>query len=244
MRTTNPLDALTVFAGAGLVLSILAFIAAIVVTVLLYQKFVSEGKSSKTPEGKRDWGPFFRFESLIIEKILKALYIFTTCLIAFEAIAVVISFLIGAAYNPIAALTGIFVVLILGAFFEVLNRLGFEFTMLTILIWKNTSDIRKSIKKNGFTAESISSDSPASPASSASASTTEAANAAKTEQPSATSSDTVPMPAVTEKSAKEAEAKAQPSDTSSSENDSWTCSSCGTTNKAGSFCSQCGTKRN
>lgn len=76
--------------GTGLVLSVIAFIAAIVVTVLLYMKYISEGKVT-TQATKHDWGPFFRFESLIIEKILKVLYLFTTCLIAFEAIASIIA---------------------------------------------------------------------------------------------------------------------------------------------------------
>ncbi len=237
MRTTSPLDALAVSAGAGVVLSILAFIAAIVVTVLLYQKFVSEDKPLKQIEGKRDWGPFFRFESLIIEKILKALYIFTTCLIAFEAIAAIISSLIGIIYNPVAALTGIFVALVLGVLFEILNRLGFEFTMLTILIWKNTSDIRKSIKKDGFTTGSISSDSTIP---SPSTSSTEAFNAAEADQSSAASSDTIPMSPIAEK---DSDKTNKPSNDASANNTNWTCSSCGATNKAGSFCSQCGTKK-
>ena len=102
--------------GTGLVLSVIAFIAAIVVTVLLYMKYISEGKVT-TQATKHDWGPFFRFEasSDLFEKILKVLYLFTTCLIAFEAIASVIASFTIIVYAPGMAITGIITILIVCA---------------------------------------------------------------------------------------------------------------------------------
>lgn len=254
--TTSPFDALAVSTGAGLVLSVLAFIAAIVVTILLYQKFISEKTPAKTPEGKRDWGPFFRFETLLIEKILKVLYLFLACLIAFEAIAAAISSLIGIIYSPGTALVGVITALIVGVILEVLNRLGFEFTMITILIWKNTSEIRKSMQAGSSPAVPTA---PVDPAPStptntapvaptpdyvaphAAAPTNTAPHAATThaedaptataKQPSTTvPSATAPMPAATEESSKKAEASSE----SSSQDTGWTCASCGATNKSGS----------
>ena len=80
--------------GTGLVLGFIAFVAAIVVTVLLYRKFIASANVHKLPGVKHDWGPFFRFEHLIIENILKVLYIFAACLIAFECAASIITSLL------------------------------------------------------------------------------------------------------------------------------------------------------
>ena len=200
--------------GTGLVLSVIAFIAAIVVTVLLYMKYISEGKVT-TQATKHDWGPFFRFESLIIEKILKVLYLFTTCLIAFEAIASVIASFTIIVYAPGMAITGIITILIVCALLELLNRLGFEFTLMIVLIWKNTSDIRKTMK-NGSANNTVSS---------ADAST----SAASSSKPTAPENEFSKKP--------------ETASFVQSKSISWICAQCGNTNKAGTFCSQCGTKK-
>ena len=132
-------------AGVGLVLAFIAFIAAIVVTVIFYRKFISVDNVYKTPGVKGDWGPFFRFEHLIIENILKVLYIFTASLIAFECAASIITSFFGFMYDAGAAFGGIIFFLILFVVLEIINRLWFEFSLLTVLIWKNTSAIRKSV---------------------------------------------------------------------------------------------------
>ncbi len=126
-----------------MVLGFIAFVAAIVVTVLLYRRFVSEGTSSVS--GKRDWRPFFRFETLLIDKILKALYIFVASLIAFESAAGMIASLCLIIVNPIGALFGIILIAIVCIVFEVLNRLAFEQTMLLILIWRNSAELRNGL---------------------------------------------------------------------------------------------------
>lgn len=131
--------------GVGLVLGFIAFVAAIVVTVLFYKKFIAVDNIHKSPGLKRDWGPFFRFEHLIIENILKVLYIFAACLIAFECAASIITSLFTIMYDSGAAFAGILIMLIVCIVLEVLNRLWFEFALLTVLIWKNTSAIRKSV---------------------------------------------------------------------------------------------------
>lgn len=132
-------------AGIGLVLMVLAFIAAIVVTVLLYRKYISSQKPVRVPGSKRDWGPFFRFENLIVEKILQALFIFTACLIAFEAAASILTSIVSIIMVPYAAggaIVSIIVALLVCVLLEVINRIGFEFSIMTVLICKNTSAIR------------------------------------------------------------------------------------------------------
>lgn len=212
--------------GTGLVLSVIAFIAAIVVTVLLYMKYISEGKVT-TQATKHDWGPFFRFESLIIEKILKVLYLFTTCLIAFEAIASVIASFTIIVYAPGMAITGIITILIVCALLELLNRLGFEFTLMIVLIWKNTSDIRKAMK-NSSANNTVSS--------------TAASTSAASSSPAA--GTTAPMPSIKEEiTENELSKKPETASFVQSKSTSWICPQCGNTNKAGTFCSQCGTKK-
>ena len=196
--------------GTGLVLSVIAFIAAIVVTVLLYMKYISEGKVT-TQATKHDWGPFFRFESLIIEKILKVLYLFTTCLIAFEAIASVIASFTIIVYAPGMAITGIITILIVCALLELLNRLGFEFTLMIVLIWKNTSDIRKAMKNS-------SANNTVSP--------TAASTSAASSSPAA--GTTAPMPSIKEEiTENEFSKKPETASFVQSKSTSWICPQCG-----------------
>lgn len=298
--------------GTGIILSIIAFIAAIVVSAILYSKFISEEKVAGSASVKRDWKPFFRFESLLIEKILKALYLFTACFIAFEAVANIITSLTLIIYNPGGAILGIISALILGVILEILNRVGFEFSLMIVLIWKNTSEIKKSLTVNAISenneraSQSGNSDAvaastpvettaaatpvvatPAKPATSAVAKPASVVAAAPTEPaatpvapatpaeqtaapvkptaasatpvqkeaPAAPTAPTDSFKAVKEQApnadqkttflnpvSESAPSKSE-SSTNSAGQDSWTCSSCGTTNKNGNFCAQCGTKR-
>ena len=274
-------------AGVGLVLAFIAFIAAIVVTVIFYRKFISVDNVYKTPGVKGDWGPFFRFEHLIIENILKVLYIFTASLIAFECAASIITSFFGFMYDAGAAFGGIIFFLILFVVLEIINRLWFEFSLLTVLIWKNTSAIRKSVAADdtssnagGFNpfnpvipqpgnasqtaqntnagtsfASGVSSTQAGSPSASAQPTQPVAQPAQPVAQPTQpVSASAVPSQpsAASQVPAQNAsvQAPASPSDASQaapvshSHNAAWTCPSCGAFNKSGSFCAQCGTRRN
>lgn len=211
--------------GIFLVLGFIGFVAAIVVTVLLYRKFVSDG----TPRvsGKRDWRPFFRFETLLIDKILKAFYIFTSCLIAFESVAAIVAGLCSFIANPLGALVGIVLIAIGCVVLEVLNRLGFEQTMLMILVWRNTSDLRKGLVGDQLYGNPSISSAGSAPVASP-ASSTEGVSSG---YPGVSSQPATPS--------------AQPSscNPSAAPSSAWTCPSCGTNNKSGSFCSQCGKRK-
>lgn len=234
--------------GTALTLLFLGFIAAIVVTVVFYQKFISEGKVAKIPGMKHDWGPYFRFETLIIEKILQVLYIFTACLIAFESAALILSSLFTLAYAPLETLIGIIIIAIVCVVLEVLNRLGFETTMLNILIWKNTAVIRKTVTGDSSGQPVMVGDGPAPRPSEPAPSARPVTPTPSVQHASVASSPTPhyqaaqPTEPVSHPAASAPQASAaQP--TAPSESKEWTCPSCGSHNKIGSFCGQCGTKR-
>lgn len=274
-------------ASVGLVLAFIAFVAAIVVTVIFYRKFISVDNTYKTPSVKGDWGPFFRFEHLIIENILKVLYIFTASLIAFECAGSIITSLFGIMYDAGAAFAGIIFFLILFVVLEVINRLWFEFSLLTVLIWKNTSAIRKSVADDTTAAGAgFNPFNPIAPSDGIASQTTNHVSAAPQNpayaessyaQPTAPTSPVqpvqhpVPSPSVpqatepapqpvdpqvvatpqapaqapTQAPVVPSDVPAQPSASSThSHNSAWTCPSCGAFNKSGSFCAQCGTRRN
>lgn len=232
-------NALLASFGIYMVLGFIAFVAAIVVTVLLYKKFVSDG----TPQvsGKRDWRPFFRFETLLIDKILKALYIFVSCLIAFESAAAIIAGLCSIIADPFGALLGIIFIAILCVVFEILNRLGFEQTMLMILVWRNTSDLRKGLV--GDVSYGNAPSNPAAPAGGAApAQPVAPAAAAAPSNAAPTAAGAAGHPAASPAAGNSA-AQTAPYAPVASQPSGWTCPSCGTSNKAGSFCAQCGKKK-
>lgn len=76
---------LSLSGGIWLSLTLVAFIAAIVCTVLLYRKYVSEPGASKVPGAKHDFGPFLRFEKFWSEKSL-SFFSFTTCALLLLAV--------------------------------------------------------------------------------------------------------------------------------------------------------------
>lgn len=248
-------------ASIGLLLGFVAFVAAIVVTVLFYKKYIAVDNIHKVQPSQalkhHDWGPFFRFEHLIVENILKVLYIFFASLIAFESAAFILSSLMGIFSDPGAVLFSIIFILIICVVLEVVTRLWFEFSLLTVLIWKNTSAIRKTVSNgepesvpnapvpgvpvSGYASQQPSQQpmnyqqyAPAQPVTmpqsdfSTQPIDSSAVSSAPSEQPASAS---MPTPPVT----------SPVSDHSQSSE--WTCSHCGAVNKAGSFCGQCGQEK-
>ena len=68
-------------AGIFVTLLVIAFIAAIVLAVAGYRKYVDDGDQQHfSLKDSSTWGPFFRFDKLVIDKILKALYLFCAIL--------------------------------------------------------------------------------------------------------------------------------------------------------------------
>lgn len=121
------------------VLMIVGFVVAIVGTVLIYQKYIGAHSGAPMREAW-SWRTFWRFDKLLIEPILKVLYIFNALFAAFATIALIIATGVGSGVG------GFFLMLLIGAilcfFQEVVLRICYELLMLVILIRRDANDIR------------------------------------------------------------------------------------------------------
>lgn len=140
---SNPLGQLFGFGAAEGVLILVAFIAAIVLTVMGYKRFISDKNELHLSfKDKKSWGPFLRFDILLIDKILKALYIFNALFVLFACASVALSSLsfgFGAFLGSLVGMALLCIVL------EILLRVGYEFAILNVMIARNTSDIRRKL---------------------------------------------------------------------------------------------------
>ncbi len=140
---SNPLGQLFGFGAAEGVLILVAFIAAIVLTVMGYKRFISDKNELHLSfKDKESWGPFLRFDILLIDKILKALYIFNALFVLFACASVALSSLsfgFGAFLGSLVGMALLCIVL------EILLRVGYEFAILNVMIARNTSDIRRKL---------------------------------------------------------------------------------------------------
>lgn len=127
---TSPTYLETRVTGAA-VWTIVSFILAIVGGLVVYFLFFKSDK--KTSNKYLDWiKEFFNFKKMLIEDILKIVYVVLTIfitLMSFELITV----------NFIAFL----LTLILG---NLVLRIIFELSLIRIMIWKNTNEINKKLK--------------------------------------------------------------------------------------------------
>lgn len=142
---------------------LVSFIASIVLTVMIYKRYIHDGSAPRfKPQDKATWGPFLRFDTLIIDKILKALYLFNAIFVALLIISLTISSLFGGIESFFSTLIGGAISL---AVLELLLRVGYELIMLTVIIARNTSEIRRTLGGGeAADADGISSPSPSAPA--------------------------------------------------------------------------------
>ena len=130
-------------AGSAGVLLFVAFVAAIVMTVIVYRKYARiPGQQLVKLGDKSTWTPFLRFDTLLIERILKVLYIFNLVFIPLSCLAVALSAFTAGFGAGLAALVGMAVTCVIG---EVITRLVFEGIMLQVIVARNTSDIRRAL---------------------------------------------------------------------------------------------------
>lgn len=136
-------------AGAGVtaVLVIVALIAAIIMAIVGYKKYATDPmEKSISISDQSTWGPFLRFDTLLIDKIVKALYIFNALFVAFAYIAI----LIGSLFNGFGAFLA---TLVFGGLVcivvELLVRVFHESIMLAVIVARNTSDIKRMMGSNG-----------------------------------------------------------------------------------------------
>lgn len=228
--------------GIWLSLTFIAFVAAIVCTVLLYRKYVSSFDKNQLKNAKHDFGPFLRFEKFWSKKILIVLFIYNMCFIAFGSAAAVISLLSMLTYDAGSVFIAILTVVVLFVLGEVFNRLFYEFFMLIVKMWRNTQDIRSVLVGNDALESAPVYCEPAQEpypqASVNSQGSSVAPESANADQRVAASeavdfSKTNPLPV----------AQASPQQGGFDQNSSWSCPACGASNNAGVFCSQCGMRR-
>ena len=125
----------TMSAGVGAaVWLILSFIIAIVGCFLIYFMFVK--KDSKLANKKLEWlRSFLRFDTMLIEPILKIAYIFAAIFITLFPF----SFLAAGFSGFLACLLTI----ILG---NLLTRIIYEASLIMVMLWKNTVEIKNKLK--------------------------------------------------------------------------------------------------
>ena len=118
--------------GLGaLIWIIIAFVISLVGCFIVYFMFVKkDGKEkNKTLAWLKD---FLRFDKMLIETILKVGYIFTTLFLTLGSFALIsVSFV------------GFLLTLIFG---NLLARIIYESALIKIMIWKNTTEIKKNMK--------------------------------------------------------------------------------------------------
>lgn len=151
--------------GAGVtgILILISLIASIVLTVIGYKKYISQpGDVRFNLADKSSWGPFLRFDTLLIDKIAKALYLFNAIFIALMAASTIIGSLFGGAGAFFGGLIGGLVIFVAG---ELLLRVAYEAIMLAVITARNTIDIkRKLCGEDVDTSGSGSTPMPAAPA--------------------------------------------------------------------------------
>ena len=116
-----------------LIWTIVSAILAIVGGILIYVLFLSKKNEGKFTNKFVTWlYDFLRFDSMMIEVLLKVLYLISALFITLYSFA-----LIGGSF------LAFILVLVLG---NVSLRIGYELILILIQIWKNTTEIKNNVK--------------------------------------------------------------------------------------------------
>lgn len=243
------------FAGLGIVAIILA-IAVIVLSIVLYRKFVGKKANPNSSMTK-----FFRFDHLFIDKFIKFFFILDALAIA--AFCIYLPFL-----GATSGIGGFFAMLFLGilllVILEVVNRLLYEGVMLFVRLVIDVGDIRSKIVGGKSMSDMLEDSSNA--AAGYAEKVSESSNKAKENAVSAVSAVREKKPASSQNGASSGDNKSV-GDTGATVNNSaannapastdvqnsaanaqpagngWECPNCGSHNPAGSFCAKCGCRR-
>lgn len=119
--------------GGALIWMIVSLILAIVGGIVIYFLFSSK-KNKGEFKGFLAWlHSFLRFDKMLIEALIKISYIATALFITLSSFSVIsVSFL------------GFLIYLVFG---NILARICYEAVIITIQIWKNTTEIKEDISK-------------------------------------------------------------------------------------------------
>lgn len=123
--------------GSNPVVTVILFLIALVGGICAYLMFVKSDEEPKDPRLLK-LKEFLSFKKMIIEGLLKATYI------VFALFVTLYSFLI---MVDTSFITGLMLLILL----NILLRIGYEASLIVLLIWRNTSDISKKLGKNELT---------------------------------------------------------------------------------------------
>lgn len=123
--------------GTNPVVTVILFLIALVGGICAYLMFVKSDEEPKDPRLLK-LKEFLSFKKMIIEGLLKATYI------VFALFVTLYSFLI---MVDTSFITGLMLLILL----NILLRIGYEASLIVLLIWRNTSDINKKLGKNELT---------------------------------------------------------------------------------------------
>lgn len=123
--------------GPNPVVIVILFLIALVGGTCAYLMFV---KSNEEPKDRRllKLKEFLSFKKMIIEGLLKATYIIFALFITLYSFQI----MVGTSF-----ITGLMLLILL----NIMLRIGYEASLIVLLIWRNTNDISKKLGKNELT---------------------------------------------------------------------------------------------
>lgn len=113
---------------------LIALILAVVGGILVYVMFLNKKNESKLKGFKKRLYDFLKFDTLTVEVILKITYLISAIFITLASFS----------YLGSDAWYMFFVQIVFG---NIVLRLCYELILIMVLLWRNTEDIKKSLKK-------------------------------------------------------------------------------------------------
>lgn len=123
--------------GPNPVVTVILFLIALVGGACAYLMFVKSDEEPKDPRLLK-LKEFLSFKKMIIEGLLKASYIIFALFITLYSFQI----MVGTSF-----ITGLMLLILL----NIMLRIGYEASLIVLLIWRNTSDISKKLGKNELT---------------------------------------------------------------------------------------------
>lgn len=125
--------------GPNPVVTVILFLIALVGGVCAYLMFVKSDEEPKDPRLLK-LKEFLSFNKMIIEGLLKATYIIFALFITLYSFQI----MVGTSF-----ITGLMLLILL----NIMLRIGYEASLIVLLIWRNTSDINKKLGKSDLVEE-------------------------------------------------------------------------------------------
>ena len=125
--------------GTNPVVTVILFLIALVGGICAYLMFVKSDEEPKDPRLVK-LKEFLSFKKMIIEGLLKATYIIFALFITLYSFLIMID---------TSFITGLMLLILL----NVMLRIGYEASLIVLLIWRNTSDISKKLGKTELVEE-------------------------------------------------------------------------------------------